>query len=54
MNTILPKPINSNQGGSYWGNASGYESNLAVDVTAGKVIVRDTGSVIVAEWNPVG
>ena len=52
MNTILPKPINSNQGGSYWGNASGYESNLAVDVTAGKVIVRDTGSVIVTEWNP--
>ena len=51
MNTILPKPINSNQGGSYWGNAGGYESNLAVDITAGKVIVRDTGSVIVTEWN---
>ena len=52
MNTILPKPINSNQGGSYWGNAYGYESNLAADRTAGMVIVRDTGNVIAAEWNP--
>ncbi len=52
MNTILPKPINSNQGGSYWGNNSAYQSNLAVNLTAGTVIVRDTGSVIVAEWNP--
>ncbi len=52
MNTILPKPINSNQGGSYWGNNSAYQSNLAVDQTTGMVIVRDTGSVIVAEWNP--
>lgn len=52
MNTILPKPTNAQQGGSYWGNNAGYESNLAVDRTGGIVIVRDTGSVIVAEWNP--
>lgn len=51
MNTILPKSTNSYQGGSYWGNAIGYESNLAVDRTTSMVIVRDTGSVIVAEWN---
>ena len=51
MNTILPKSTNFYQGGSYWGNAIGYESNLAVDRTTSMVIVRDTGSVIVAEWN---
>lgn len=51
MNTILPKSTNSYQGGSYWGNAGGYESNLAVDRTVDMVVVRDTGSTIVAEWN---
>ena len=52
MNTILPKSPNAYQGGSYWGNNVGYESNLAVDRTTGMVIVRDTGSIIVTEWNP--
>jgi hypothetical protein len=52
MNTILPKPGNAYQGGSYWHNPNGYDIHQAVDRTTGMVIVRDTGAPIVTEWNP--
>lgn len=52
MNTILPKDLNSYEGGSKWGNQVGYyESNLATDATGDSIIVGANGARLATEWN---
>lgn len=51
MNTILPKPVNNSEGGSHWGNQSGYQSNLATEQTTTRVVLNSASQVIFSEWN---
>lgn len=53
MNTILPGRASLAGGGSDYGAGNpnpNYQSNLAAQVTAGKVIINDQASVIATEW----